>query len=65
MRGDDDGLVTSHLLDQGAYFVFLVRVETVGGFIHDKDFRIVQNGLGDADAAFETLGKCFQGLVAY
>ena len=42
--------------------MFLVRVESVGGLVQDKHRRIVQQRLGQADAALETLGKRIDGL---
>jgi hypothetical protein len=60
--GDHDGLVLRDFADQRAHFVFLQRVEAVRGFVEDQHLGIVHDGLGQADAAFEALGKGFDGL---
>ena len=61
--GDDDHLVGRHGLDQLAHLVLLVRVEAVGGLVQDQHRRVVQDGLGQADAAAKALGQRLDGLL--
>ena len=51
------------LADQLAHLVLLVGVEAVGGLVEDQHFRVVENRLGEADAALEAFGKCLDGLI--
>ena len=46
-----------HLRDQGAHFVLLVGVETVGRLVQHQHRRIMQQRLRQADAALESLGQ--------
>ena len=54
MRRDDDGLLGHHVCDKAADFVFLVRVQSIGGFIQHQHRRIVQQSLRQADAGIAT-----------
>ena len=63
VRGDDDGLLARDLADERADFVFLQRIETVGGLVEDQHLGIVHDGLGEADAPLESLGQRFDGLL--
>ncbi|MNN22539.1 hypothetical protein D3C81_1358990 [compost metagenome] len=63
MRGNDDDLVGRQILDQLAHLMLLVRVEAVGGLVEDQRARIVEDRLGQADAALEALGKGLDGLA--
>ncbi|MCY1437419.1 hypothetical protein D9M71_535790 [compost metagenome] len=44
--------------------MLLVRVEAVGGLVEDQHFRIMDDRLGQADAALEALGQGVDGLLA-
>ena len=63
VRGDDDGLLARDLADQRADFVFLQRIETVGGLVEDQHLGVVHDGLREADAPLEALGQRFDGLL--
>ena len=57
--GDDDQFLPAQLVDQPPDLVLLVRVEAVGGFVQDEHLWIVDERLGEPDAAPETLGERF------
>ena len=65
VRGDDDGLVLGHVGDELAHLVLLVGVEAVGGLVHDQHLRVVQDGLGDGDAALEALRQRLDPLLQH
>ena len=44
---------------------FLVRVESVGRLVHNKDRRIVQDGLGQSHPALVALRQGFDGLTQH
>src|SRR4051794_5312338 len=52
---DDDRLVLGHVADEAADLVLLVRVEAVGGLVQHQDRRVVEDRLGEPDAALEAL----------
>ena len=60
VRGDHDDLVRRHVADQFPHLVLLVRIQAVGGLVQDQHRRVVQDGLGQSDAALETLGQRFR-----
>ena len=45
--------------------VLLVGVEAVGGLVHDEHGGIVQDGLGQADAALVALGQRLDALAEH
>ncbi len=61
--GDDDRLVGGHLADELADVVLLVRIEAVGRLVHDQNLGVVQDGLGNADAALEAFRERFDALI--
>ncbi len=63
MGRDDDGLFRRHAADQLAHAVLLIGIEAVGRLVHHQDRRIVQDRLGEADAALEALGQSVDRLL--
>ena len=61
--GDDDDAVTGEVADELANVVFLVGVEAVGGFVENQHFGVMNDRLGQADAALESFGERVDGLV--
>src|SRR5579859_2136498 len=61
--GDDDQLVLAEFVDEPPYFVLLVRIETIGGFVQDQHLRIVDDGLGQAHPPPEALRQRLDHLV--
>ena len=61
----DDRLVRAHPFDQSADLVLLIGVESVGRFIEDEDFRIVNDGLGEAGAVTITFRQGVDALSAH
>ncbi len=59
---NDHQFVLAQLVDQAPHFVFLIRVEPIGGLVQDQDLRIVDQRLGQADAAPESFGERFDDL---
>ena len=55
--GQDDRLVDAQRPDQGTDLQDLVGVQAGSRLVQDEDGRIVQNGLGQADALPESLGQ--------
>ena len=54
---EDDDLVAAHLADEAADLGLLVGVEAVRWLVEDEDVRIVEDRLGQSDAALEALGE--------
>ena len=54
-----------HVADQPAHGMFLVGVEAVGGLVQHQHLGIVQDRLGQADAAAKALGQGFDRLVQH
>ncbi len=48
-----------------AHLVLLIGIETVGGLVEDQHLRIVQQRLGQADAALEALRERFDRLFEH
>ncbi len=65
VRGDDDGLLLGHLGDELAHLVLLVGIEPVGGLVHDQHLGVVEDRLGDADAALVALGQGLDRLLEH
>ena len=67
MGGDHYHLVAafSQLLNQTADVVLLVWVQTVGWLIQNQYLRVVQDGLGQTNTAFEALGQGLDALAEY
>ena len=51
--------------DQRAHLVLLVGIEAVGRLVEDQHVGIVQQRLGEADAALEALGQRLDRLVEH
>jgi len=62
--GDEDGVFFAEAFDEFANGADLVGVEAVGGFVEDKEGRVVDEGIGDADSLAEALGEGFDHLAA-
>ena len=62
--GEDDGAGFAELRDQIPDFLELERVEAGGGLVEDEQLRVVQDGLGEADALLVALGEAAIGLCA-
>ena len=52
-------------LDQLAHLVLLVGVEAVGGFVENQHLGVMQNRLGQADAALEAFRQGFDALFQH
>lgn len=57
MRREDHAVSVSEFAYQRPGFPDLVGVEAGGGLVHDDDFRIVDDGLGNAHTLLISLGK--------
>jgi hypothetical protein len=62
MGRNDNGLVLGHLGDQAAHMVLLVRIEAVGRLVHDQHRGVVEDRLGETDAALESLRQRLDAL---
>ena len=60
-----DRLVRRERVDERAHLVFLVGIETVGRLVEDQHRRIVQQRLGQTDAALEALGEGLDRLLQH
>ena len=61
----DDRLLLPELADQVAHLVLLVRIEAVGGLVHDQHLGIVDQRLREAGAVPVALGKRVDRLVQH
>jgi len=57
VRGEDNRLLGSHLLDEIPNLVFLVRIKPIRRLVEHEHRRVVQESLRETDALFETLGR--------
>ena len=56
VSGKDNGLGLPHFLDEIPHHVFLIGIQTIGGFIKDKDLGIMDDGLRKAGAVTVAFG---------
>ena len=56
MSRENDELAMADATDKGAYFFELVRVEAGSRFVEDKDLRVVDKSLSEADALTVAFG---------
>ena len=61
--GDDDEFVLAELIDEPAHFVLLIGVQAIGRLVENQDLRVVDERLGQTDAAPESLGERFNHLL--
>ena len=65
MSGNDHDLVARQPLNKLAHLMLLVGVEAVGGLIEDQHARVMQDRLGQANAALEALGQRLDALLQH
>jgi hypothetical protein len=63
--GENDGLGAAHFPDEVPDHVLLVGVETVGRFVENEDFGVVDDGLSEAGAVAVAFGEGIDGLAPY
>lgn len=57
VAGEDDGHAASQAIDESADALYLVGVESDGGFVHNDDFWLAEECVCDTDALAEAFGE--------
>ena len=61
--GEKNGLGLTEAFDELTDLVFLIGIESVGGFVEYQDIRVVQQGLGEAGTVTVSFGQSADGLM--